>query len=195
MPDAIVELPLFPLNAVLFPASRLPLTVFEARYREMLSQCFHEGSRFGVCLVGAELDDSGVGCCASVDEWDDREPGLLKLAAVGEQRFRIRHRQSGAKGLILAVVEWLPEPEKQTVPESLADLLPLLQIVVADAGEQTIPVPHRFDDASWVGNRYAEILPIPLKAKQKLLELDDPLLRLSIIHEFLVQRNFLKKAG
>ena len=54
-------------------------------------------------------------------------------------------------------------------------------------GENVFAVPHRFDSASWVGCRLAEILPVPLAAKQKLMELDDALMRLKILHKFLVQ--------
>ena len=44
-------LPLFPLNAVLFPGGYLPLRIFEARYLDMISTCLRQGSGFGVCLI------------------------------------------------------------------------------------------------------------------------------------------------
>jgi hypothetical protein len=58
-------------------------------------------------------------------------------------------------------------------------------MVVVDQGKPIFAEPHAFDDASWVGYRLAEILPVPLVAKQKLLELDDSLGRLSILQRFL----------
>jgi hypothetical protein len=58
-------------------------------------------------------------------------------------------------------------------------------MVVADQGKPIFAEPHAFDDASWVGYRLAEILPVPLIAKQKLLELTDSLARLSILQRFL----------
>ncbi len=48
--------------------------------------------------------------------------------------------------------------------------------------------PFAFDSAAWVSNRLCEFLPIPMKARQKLMELDDPLVRLSLVHQFLQQR-------
>ena len=45
------ELPLFPLNTVLFPGGRLPLKVFEQRYVEMTKRCVRDGSPFGVCMI------------------------------------------------------------------------------------------------------------------------------------------------
>ncbi len=82
-------------------------------------------------------------------------------------------------------------PAAQAVPETLEHLLPLLRAVVAELGEQRVPPPHAFDDATWVGYRYAEILPIPLIARQKLLELDQPVSRLEIISRFLHGRGVL----
>ena len=60
-----------------------------------------------------------------------------------------------------------------------------------EAGEERFPPPQAFDDAVWVGYRFAEVLPIPLAARQKLLELDDSLSRLEIIQAFLQQKGVL----
>jgi hypothetical protein len=76
------------------------------------------------------------------------------------------------------------------VPEALKGALPLLEAIIADTGT-AFPEPHRFDDATWVGYRLAEILPIPSLARQRLLELDDTLSRLEIIHQYLKQHNLL----
>jgi Lon protease-like protein len=77
------------------------------------------------------------------------------------------------------------------VPEALKGALPLLEAIIADTGTASFPEPHRFDDATWVGYRLAEILPIPSLARQRLLELDDTLSRLEIIHQYLKQHNLL----
>ena len=87
-------------------------------------------------------------------------------------------------------VEWLPPLPATPLPEAQTNLIPLLERIVRDLGER-VPQPHLFDDAEWVGARYAEVLPIPLLARQKLLELDDVVSRLEIIQQFLDQRNLL----
>ena len=58
-------------------------------------------------------------------------------------------------------------------------------------GRSRIPEPHRYDDAEWVGFRITEILPVQNLAKQKLLELEDPISRLEILEKFLDQRKLL----
>ena len=63
--------------------------------------------------------------------------------------------------------------------------------VVAALGESRFAQPCRYDDASWVGFRLAEILPLRNAAKQKLLELTDPAARLAVLHRFLLERNLV----
>ena len=70
-------------------------------------------------------------------------------------------------------------------------LLPLLRRIAGDMGTTRIPEPHRYDDAEWVGFRITEILPVQNLAKQKLLELEDPISRLEILEKFLDQRKLL----
>lgn len=199
MYDAPYTLSIFPLHTVLFPGARLPLKVFEQRYVELVKTSVRDNRPFGICLiergeeVGAPAHPFDVGVSARIIDWDMEQPGVLDIAVAGERRFRILHSVNGSNGLIRAMVEWLPEPPADPLPEEFTDIVPLITAVVADAGEAVIPPPYHFDSADWIGMRYAQILPIPAKAKQKLLELDDPLMRLTIIRQFLEQRGLLKK--
>lgn len=187
------EVPLFPLNTVLFPGGRLPLRIFEARYMDMARACLKDGSAFGVCLiragreVGAPAEPESTGCLARIVEWDMQQLGLLLVTAQGDARFRILDRRVAPNGLAHAAIEILPPDEDAAIPAAFASCADLLQRVVAERGAGVLPEPHRFDSASWVGCRLAEILPVPLAAKQKLMELDDATLRLEILHRFLVQ--------
>jgi Lon protease-like protein len=63
--------------------------------------------------------------------------------------------------------------------------------VIAAIGAQRFGEPLRFDDASWVSFRLAEILPLRIDVKQKLLELTDATLRIAILHKFLQQQKLL----
>ncbi|MCC7310786.1 MAG: hypothetical protein IT510_06025, partial [Sulfuritalea sp.] len=88
-------------------------------------------------------------------------------------------------------------PAVLPVPGAYARLVPLLRAIVEDmeAGAPNAPAaPHRFFDAGWLGMRYAEVLPIPALARQKLLELDDSIDRLEIIYRFLEGKGLLPEA-
>jgi Lon protease-like protein len=196
-----LNLPIFPLNAVLFPGGLLPLRIFEARYMDMTRDCLKRDEPFGVCLiregseVGAPAVPEGIGCLAKILEWDMREQGILNLKTRGGQRFRIVERRTGAQGLTSADVELIPPEVTAEIPAEFASCARLLEMVVADKGKLIFAEPHAFNDASWVGYRLAEILPVPLIAKQKLLELTDSLGRLSILQRFLESRGLAEKAS
>lgn len=196
-----LNVPIFPLNTVLFPGGLLPLRVFEARYMDMTRDCLKRGEPFGVCLiregaeVGAPAVPEGIGCLAKILEWDMQQQGILNIKTQGGQRFRILERRTGAQGLTSADVELIPPEARAAVPAEFASCARLLEMVVADQGKLIFAEPHAFDDASWVGYRLAEILPVPLIAKQKLLELTDSLSRLSILQRFLESRGLAEKAS
>jgi Lon protease-like protein len=161
---------------------------------DMTRECLKRDEPFGVCLiqqgseVGAPAVPEGVGCLAKIHEWDMQQPGILNLKTRGGQRFRILERRTNTQGLISADVELIPPDAPAPVPREFADCVRLLEMVVADHGKPIFAEPHAFDDAAWVGYRLTEILPVPLVAKQKLLELTDGLARLSILQRFLESR-------
>ncbi len=195
-----VRLPLFPLKTVLFPGGVLPLRVFEARYMDMVTRCMRESSGFGVCLIaaGEEVGEaavpSAVGTEAVIEQWDMGTPGVLTLVTRGTRRFRIEDHEVEHDGLLVGRVRWLVDPSPQPVPEAQADVLPLLRALASEEAAR-LPEPHLFDDAGWVSARYAEMLPIPLAARQQLLELDDVLSRLEIVQQYLRQHGLLRTSG
>jgi Lon protease-like protein len=196
-----LNVPIFPLNVVLFPGGLLPLRVFEARYMDMTRDCMKRDEPFGVCLiregseVGAPAAPVEIGCLAKIFEWDMQQQGILNIKTRGAQRFRILEQRTSTQGLTSAEVELIPPEESAAVPEEFASCARLLEMVVTDKGKQIFAEPHAFDDASWVGYRLAEILPVPLIAKQKLLELTDSLGRLSILQRFLESRGLAEKTS
>lgn len=191
-----VPLPLFPLNTVLFPGGWLPLRIFEARYMDMVGRVMREGGSFGVCLIaaGGEVGEAAVprlvGTEARIETWDMDQPGLLHIGVRGGRRFAVVDHAVEAGGLLTGRVRWLADPPSGPIPAAQEELVPLLRRIATDHSA-ALPAPHHFDDAAWVGARYAEILPIPLDAKQALLELTDWASRLEIIQRFLHQRGVL----
>jgi hypothetical protein len=184
------DVPLFPLNTVLFPGGRLPLRIFEQRYMDMAKACLRDGSPFGVCLIreGREVGDPAlpveVGCLARIDQWDMPQLGLLQVTALGSRRFRIVERKLEPSGLARASIEVLDDDRDSAIPASCAGCVALLERVIEQQGGLFQP-PHRLDSASWVSARLAEVLPLPLAAKQELLELDDARTRLERLNALL----------
>jgi len=179
------ELALFPLNTVLFPEGPLPLRIFEPRYLDMVRRCMRERSAFGVVLIlggseaGTVTGTAEVGTTARISDFYPLPDGLLGIACLGERKFRVERRWKQSDGLNLAEVTWLPQEPAVELPEQYRHLGELLRKVLPELGELYVPVEKRVSDASWVGFRLAEILPVSLSEKQQCLELDDPLARLA----------------
>jgi Lon protease-like protein len=176
---------------VLFPGGRLALRVFEQRYMEMAKACLRDSSPFGVCLiregaeVGAPADPVEVGCIARIGAWDMPQLGVLQITARAEQRFRIVERRVQADGLARATVELLAEDADSAIPESCVRCVTLLERVIDEHGEAFLEPPYRLDSSAWVSSRLAELLPLPLPAKQELLELVDGKARLERLNALL----------
>ena len=114
-----MELPLFPLHSVLFPGTRLPLHIFEPRYRQMIGECLEQETRFGVVLiregpeVGGGAEPFAVGCTAHITRADREADGRLNILAIGQDRFRIQSTSS-ERPYLLGEVELLHEYDATT---------------------------------------------------------------------------------
>ncbi|MEO6269351.1 MAG: LON peptidase substrate-binding domain-containing protein [Lautropia sp.] len=195
---------IFPLSTILFPGGVLPLRVFETRYMDMVRECMKEDRPFGVCQIsrgdetGQAAEHEPVGCLARITQWDMEQLGLLHLQVVGVQRFTILSRSVEKNGLIRADLSlWQDDPEV-AVPQDLYCCQDLVKRLVAQLEEEEprqerrlVAFPYCYDSAGWVSNRLCEFLPIPLKAKQKLMELDEPLTRLYLVKQFLEKEKIL----
>ncbi|MCW5593622.1 MAG: peptidase S16 [Betaproteobacteria bacterium] len=195
-PAPAETVPIFPLATVLYPGMRLPLRIFEPRYMEMAKACLKHDSAFGVCLiregeeVGTPAVPETVGCLARIAEWDMETVGILKVKAEGLERFRLLRTKTTGAGLILGDIERMGA-EAAAEPPELAESADFVRKVVEALGSARFAEPYRYDDASWVGFRLAEILPLRTPVKQKLLELTDPVARLSILHRFLREQGLV----
>ncbi len=200
------ELPLFPLGTVLFPGGLLPLRIFEVRYLDMIARCQKNGTPFGVVnlIRGTEVRsapaDQGeesetfntVGTLARIIEYAAPKPGLLVIRCEGGQRFNVQRSDKLRHGLWVAEAELLPVDRVLPIPEDLQAVAQglrklLLQLQQRNIPPEQIPLlqPYRFEDCDWVANRWCELLPIPLEMKQRLMSLDNPLVRLELVSDLL----------
>lgn len=216
----LTRVALFPLSTVLFPQGVLPLRVFEARYMDMVRDCMRDETSFGVCMVGngkstganAAPNTADVGCLARITEWDMQQLGLLQIRTIGGDRFQLLSSELQPSGLIVAEIDLIEADDDQPIPAEHRPCVELLTRIIEDMSSQlaekrrtgeaddSTPVweqlpfeqPYQMDSSTWVSNRLCEVLPVPLKAKQKLMELTDAATRLEIVHTYLKQHSVLK---
>ena len=180
-------IPLFPLHTVLFPGGPLPLRIFETRYTDMVSRCLREESPFGVLLI-QEGDEAGevastaaVGCTARIVDFERMPDGLLGISCIGVRKFRVERVWRAPDGLNLGEVAWLPDEPGLILPAAFARLADVVRRAIGELEPHYQFVEKNYDDASWVGSRLAELLPIDPDERQALLEIDDPIRRLDAL--------------
>jgi Lon protease-like protein len=136
-----------------------------------------------------------VGVLARIEDVDAEQAGILKVRCVGGSRFRLREAPVqqpnglwvGPAELIEDDAPRLPERALQPAVEALQQALEAL--LAQDVKPFAEPLQWR--DAGWVANRWCELLPITLAAKQRLMELEEPSMRLQLVDEFLRSRQVL----
>ncbi|MBE0410063.1 MAG: LON peptidase substrate-binding domain-containing protein [Anaerolineales bacterium] len=174
------ELPLFPLNTVLFPGMPIQLHIFEERYKEMVDYCLNSGQPFGVVLNrnGKEANNHlaephYIGCSARILDVERLEEGKMNLVALGQQRFRIISLNY-EKPYLTGMVESFPldQSDQQSLEAAGMRLVPwinrymrlLNQVANVNLDPKQLP-------EDWLVLAYlaAVLLQVPSVEKQQLL--------------------------
>ena len=168
----------------------MPLRIFEPRYLDMISRCVQDDSEFGVLLIkeGSEAGQATtyeVGTLARIVDWYQGSDGLLGITAIGGRRFRLISSHRQPDGLNIGEIELMDAESAQSLPEEYQPLAHILSGVLDDLGRLYESLERKYEDAGWVGYRFAEILPISPEDKQSCLEIDDPVRRLKMMKEVL----------
>lgn len=202
---SVISLPLFPLSTVLFPDGALPLQIFEVRYLDLIARCIAADAPFGVVMLtqgsevrtptGAERFSSG-GTLASVQETIATAPGLLQVVCRGAARFKLVSSALQPNGLWMSQAELLADDLPVRIPSELqgaADALDRVLASLQDVPPQRWPVlpPFRLDDCGWVANRWCDLLPLSSSLKYSMLMLDNPLIRLELMHDVLDEHGLI----
>lgn len=202
-----LTLPLFPLNTILFPDGLLHLQIFELRYLTMVKQCIANGTEFGVVAQteGPKTDEpmanetfTRCGTSAKIVAHSAPMAGLLRIECVGTQRFEVLTSVQEKLGLWVAQVQTIEADQVVAVPAELEDTVTALRNVIntlqsrASKPEHALILPpYRFDDCGWVANRWCELIPMPTAQQQGLLTLDNPLIRLELVQDMLLEQGLL----
>lgn len=186
------QLPIFPLHAVLFPGGHLSLRIFEQRYLDLVRDCSRNGCGFGVCLIleGREAGEpalpAAIGTVATITDFYTLPDGLLGISSAGGERFQVAATRVRDNGLVHGDVHLWPDEPVIEVPAEHGLLATILERLLERVGGHHARVERaRLDDASWVGFRLAELLPLEQSEKQHLLQMTDPLRRLAQLQHYL----------
>lgn len=194
------SLPLFPLNVVVCPGGLIPLKIFEARYLDMVRTCLRNHSRFAIVAIlpEGETDPEGyfpfanIGTVMQIVDVGVTTVGLMMIRCVGQHRVKVNSYSQQTDGLLIGEVDDLPNDFATVVPDDLKFPGQKLKQLLDSWNEQNVPAaqipviePFHFEDATWVANRWVELLDLSILQKQLLMQLDSPLVRLEAIQDIL----------
>lgn len=192
-----IKIPLFPLDAVLFPGGALPLRIFEPRYLDMVSDCMKSESGIGVILIedgheaGAAAKVHEFGTISYISYWHKRNDGMLGITLTGKQRFRVLSTEVKSNQLTVAEVELLPNIEQSKKEHNAEQLIKLLKKIIAQLEPPYTTMTKFYDDLDWVSARLIELLPLKLKDKQKMLIMSNVNERVEYLHPLLISMEMI----
>jgi Lon protease-like protein len=173
----VEELGLFPLELVLLPTERIPLHVFEERYKELIGECLDDGREFGLVLEGAE-----VGTRAAVTQLLQRLPdGRMNVVVEGRERFRIVAETEG-RSFRTASVEPVEDDDDPAEPADVERAIDVFRRLV-DLTDTEVDWPDA--DSPLVAFELAARVDFDNDLKQELLELRSPRARVLRLTELL----------
>ncbi len=177
------ELPLFPLNTVLFPGMPLPLHIFEARYKQMIRMCHEEQKPFGVVFLRRNVNVGGplttphsVGCTARIVEVQPLEEERMLIMTIGQERFRILSLNHDQPYLV-GKVETAPlvEEDPDAISRAVDRLHPLVTQYLeylSKLGEVQFKTEKLPTDPQQFVYIAAAYIQLPAEEKQPFLEAD-----------------------
>ena len=200
-----MDLRLFPLNTVLFPNMRLPLHIFEERYKLMIRECIEEDAPFGVVLIqtGEEVGSTAaphqVGTTARIIQVEYLDDGRMNIFTMGERRFRIEREETGDTLYRSVQASLLPEPGFGALADDaqrrLADMrgeleARMLELVrlTAPASAEQLAERMRALDPLLLLNALSFGLDCPTLEKQSLLEAANPVVQGELLLRILIIR-------
>jgi uncharacterized protein len=175
------KIPLFPLQLILFPREKLPLHIFEPRYKEMIAHCIETGSSFGVTSY-IKNKISRVGCIARIDAIEKRyDDGRMDIICTGTGRFRIKKFDS-TRTFLQGEIEAFNDmrDDRDEKQQKMDQLVPLFRELMEMAGQQTKSKDVAVPDEAF---GFAHLVGLELVQKQKLLEMKSEQERLQFIHK------------
>ncbi|SHK72501.1 hypothetical protein SAMN05216369_2895 [Marinobacter antarcticus] len=180
-----MKVPVFPLNSVVLPGGRIPLQLFEPRYIDMLTRCMKGDQGFVITLLrdGAETGRVAsfyeTGTYVRIIDFQQLDNGLLGITVEGEAKVSITRTWQQNDGLNLCEMVFLPVEVSGSIPTAFYELPSVLRALFRHPVIQELGMSVDYEDARDVSWRLTELLPLDKQEKQHLMEMQDPIARLS----------------
>ena len=176
------QIPLFPLNTVLFPNGNLSLRIFEPRYLSMVSTCMKHDRPFGVVLIdegkeaGTAAKFHDMGTLAKIVDFDRLQDGMLGLSCIGLDRFKVIDHVVREDNLIVATLELIHDDGEVSTGELIERFQSLTNFLRQTLDNDELKdyrkgIIENWNSSSWISFQMAELLPLSADSRQLLLKM------------------------
>lgn len=195
------EVPIFPLNSVLFPGGLLSLQIFEPRYLSMVSECMQTNTTFLVTLIvdGKEVGTAArfhnTGTLAQIVDFNSKENTLLEISCRGKERAHVIAHRVREDQLVIGQIETFQDDSEnsQSLPAEYSILSQFLAALVKREGMEKYRegLKEDWNNSEWISSRLSEILPLTQQQHYDLL-LKSPIRRLKMLKTIMMDNNWLQ---
>tara|TARA_B100001564_G_scaffold355256_1_gene367250 strand:+ start:149 stop:751 length:603 start_codon:yes stop_codon:yes gene_type:complete len=189
------SIPLFPLKSIVLPGGIFPLRIFERRYINMVKECIKNDNGFCIVLTRNNsnkkyIDDVyNYGCFVKITDWDQLEDGLLGITVSGQSKIHVIDCGLNENDLLCGTIEDMPDEKEYMIPQKYLILSKFYKRIYPGIKNFISYQRERYSDATWIGFRLTECLPLDSSTKNKLIATNDAIERLEKLYE-IVNRVF-----
>jgi|TARA_B100001094_G_scaffold3424_1_gene3075 uncharacterized protein len=184
-------IPLFPLQSIVLPGGLFPLRIFERRYLDMVRDCIKNNTDFCIVLIRNNSKEEYItdvynyGCLVKITDWNQLDDGLLGITVEGINKVKILDRGLEKTNLLTGTIEDIEIEKEYMIPQKHLLLSRFYKKIYPGIKHVISFKKERYADASWVGFRLIECLPLDSSTKNKLIAMDHAIERLNILHKII----------
>ena len=182
-------IPLFPLQSIVLPGGLFPLRIFERRYLDMVRDCIKNNTDFCIALIRDNSKEEYItdvynyGCLVKITDWNQLDDGLLGITVEGTNKVKIYDRNLEKNNLLTGMIEDIETEKEYMIPQKYLLLSRFYKKIYPGIKHVISFKKERYADASWIGFRLIECLPLDSSTKNKLIAMDHAIERLDMLYE------------
>jgi|TARA_B110000444_G_scaffold216751_1_gene215411 uncharacterized protein len=181
-------IPFFPLQSIVLPGGLFPLRIFERRYLDMVRDCIKNNTGFCITLTRNNSQKEYVsdiynyGCYVKITDWDQLDNGFLGITVEGINKVKVLSRDLDKTNLLVGEIENVELEKEYMIPQKHLLLSRFYKKIYPGIKHVISFKKERYADASWVGFRLIECLPLDSSTKNKLIAMDHAIERLDMLN-------------
>ncbi|MBT3548417.1 MAG: hypothetical protein HOI56_01295 [Gammaproteobacteria bacterium] len=183
------SIPFFPLQSIVLPGGIFPLRIFERRYLDMVRDCIKDETGFCITLIRNNSQEEYItniynyGCYVKITDWNQLDDGLLGITVEGINKIKVLDSNLDETNLLTGTIENIETEKEYMIPQKYLLLSKFYKKIYPGIKHIIRFKKEKYADASWVGFRLIECLPLDSSSKNKLIAMNNAIDRLDMLYK------------